>query len=64
MVLVAYYVFFYYAITDTFRKYKEKFTSQNPAIVEAKVSIWFVHPAYSAVFVPWLHYTAQIYHVY
>ncbi|KAG4398272.1 hypothetical protein AAZX31_08G011100 [Glycine max] len=30
-------MFFYYAVTDTFRKYKEKFTSQNTATAGAKI---------------------------
>lgn len=36
---------FYFTVTDTFRKYKEKITSQVPATVEAKVSIWFIRPS-------------------
>jgi len=36
--------FFHYAIADTFRKYREKLTSQVPSTVEAKVSISLTYP--------------------
>jgi ABC-type glycerol-3-phosphate transport system permease component len=47
LLLVAYCVFFplHYAIADTFRKYREKLTSQVPSTVEAKVNIRLIYPA-------------------